>query len=463
MKGVGKMKKRMRNAMNKRWSKLAPAVALALIIASCSAGATPPPAPPPTATAMPATPAVQAVAEPAEVAAVKLTYISQTVEWNEAFHNEAEKKLIEQFEGAYPGISLTVGAKQDLWTHQFLENNSHPPDIIADTFETFPAIRRGMILDISDIWQDQDLVRAFPADFKALGEWNGKQYYLPVFTSWTAVYYNKELFARYGLQPPQTWAEFLAASDTLVAQGVTPVALGWFELSPATLWIDYLDLRLNGPEFHTKLVRGEQRYDDPGVRKVFEAWKALSARNYFSKNAASMRMPDSVNEVLAGKAAMVLADSTDIGRLPAQDQAKLDFFPFPIMDTAVPLGEVGMPCGYVIPAKSQHPEEAMAFVHYVASLEGQTALMQRAAPNVGILPVNRQVDPASLSDNAKRGLALVQEAKHFGIPYISTWATAGNYFNTGYATLPRFFRDPDKNLDNTLVDLEKFRQRAFKQ
>ena len=175
-----------------------------------------------------------------------------------------------------------------------------------------------------------------------------------------------------------------------------------------------------------------------------------------------MQMPDSLNEVLAGKAGMVLADSADIGRLPAQDQAKLDFFPFPVMDTAVPLGEVGMPCGYIIPARSQHPEEAMAFLHYAASLEGQTAVMQRVAPNIGILPVNRQVDTANLSDNAKRGLALIQKAKHFGMPYVSTWVTGGDYLNTGAATLPKFFRAPDKNLDSTLAALEKFRQQAFK-
>jgi ABC-type glycerol-3-phosphate transport system substrate-binding protein len=418
--------------MNKRWSKLALIIALALIVAGCGAAATPPPAPPPTVTAT-----VQAVAEPAKVETVKLTYISQAVWWSAEFYNTAEKKLFEQFEDTHPGISLAIGPTHQAFAHSFLETDAQAPDIIADTFETFPAIRRGMILDISDIWQDQDLAQAFPADFKALGEWNGKQYYLPVFTSWTAVYYNKELFAHYGLQPPQTWAEFLATSDTLLAQGVTPVALGWFELSPATLWIDYLDLRLNGPDFHTKLVQGEQRYDDPGVRKVFEAWKALSAKNYFSKNAAAMRMPESINEVLAGKAAMVLANSTDIGRLPAQDRAKLDFFPFPIMDPAVPLGEVGMSCGYVIPIRSQHPKEAMAFVHYMASLEGQTALMQRVAPDAGILPVNRLVDTANLADSAKRGLALVQKADHFGMPYISTWIATGDYFNTASATLPK--------------------------
>jgi hypothetical protein len=58
----------------------------------------------------------------------------------------------------------------------------------------------------------------------------------------------------------------------------------------------------------------------------------------------------------------------------------------------------------------------MAFVHYMASLEGQTTLMQRLPPNVGILPANRQVDPANLSDTAKRGLALVQKANHLGMP-----------------------------------------------
>jgi ABC-type glycerol-3-phosphate transport system substrate-binding protein len=176
--------------MHKPWTKLAPVVALALIIASCGAAATPPPAPLPSAQppsgAVTAT--VQAVAEPAKVETVKLTYISQAVWWSAEFYNTAEKQLFKQFEDTHPGISLAIGPTQSAFAHVFLENNAKPPDIIADTFETFPAIRRGMILDISDIWQDQDLAKAFPADLRALGEWDGKQYYMPIFTSWTAIY-----------------------------------------------------------------------------------------------------------------------------------------------------------------------------------------------------------------------------------------------------------------------------------
>jgi hypothetical protein len=95
----------------------------------------------------------------------------------------------------------------------------------------------------------------------------------------------------------------------------------------------------------------------------------------------------------------------------------------------------------------------------VVSLEGQTALMQSMAPDVGILPVNRQVDTANLSDTARRGLALVQRADHFGMPYISTWVAAG-YPNAGTTALLKYFRDPDKNLDSALTDLEKLRQQA---
>lgn len=45
-----------------------------------------------------------------------------------------------------------------------------------------------------------------------------KHYY----AEYVTVYYNKELFAKYGVQVPTTLAEFEAVLDTFVAAGVTP-------------------------------------------------------------------------------------------------------------------------------------------------------------------------------------------------------------------------------------------------
>ena len=56
--------------------------------------------------------------------------------------------------------------------------------------------------------------------------------------------------------------------------------------APWTLaaWFDYLNLRLNGIEFHQRLLRGEERFIDERVRRVFAYWKLLLEKKTFMSN-----------------------------------------------------------------------------------------------------------------------------------------------------------------------------------
>jgi multiple sugar transport system substrate-binding protein/raffinose/stachyose/melibiose transport system substrate-binding protein len=399
-------------------------------------------------------------AEPAEVAEpVELTYVSGMVYTSDTLYNEVERELIDQFETAHPHIEISHGVAGD-FPGEYLAD-VQPPDLIADTYFSLPFIDQGLVLDVSDIWLRPEMENAYPASFKALGAWDGKQYYLPIFYAWTAVYYNKEVFNRYNLTPPTTWDEFITVSDTLMSNGITPIALGTHNYDPvgAFYWVDYLNLRLNGPEFHAEFVRGQHPYEDSRIVDVFETWKYLFDNGYFSEKARSMRLADSLNEVLEEKAGMILTSSIDVGQLPDKLQSKLDFFPFPVIDPEVPIGEVGITFGYVIPADAQHPEEAIEFLAYAASVEGQTAQAQQFSPNAGVLPVNLEVDAADLSPTTRQGLELIRKADHVGQPYISSWVP-GALWNAAYSVFSKFFRNQD-NLETVLNEMEKTRQETF--
>ena len=93
--------------------------------------------------------------------------------------------------------------------------------------------------------------------------------------------YNKDLFAKYGLSEPQTWEEFLLICEKLKSQGITPIVLGSKDDWPVAGWFDYLNLRLNGLDFHQQLTRGEVSYLDVRVRNVFSHLGQLVDANYF--------------------------------------------------------------------------------------------------------------------------------------------------------------------------------------
>ena len=408
-----------------------------------------------------------APATPTAVPRVKVSYLAFSD--GTALADPLDQKLTDRFEAAHPGIEIDRSSAVVFQTP--LENHlaaSSPPDIMATPADylALSAIDQGLILELSDMWRRLNLGNAYPANFQAWRERDGKQYFLPVGYTWTAIYYNKRIFDRYALKPPKTWAEFLVVCDTLLDNGVPPIALGWYDFTGATWWFDYLDLRLNGPQFHADLVRGQVRYDDPRVKKVFETWKDLLDGGYFTKGGDARTFLQSFALVQDGKAAMILSDSSEAGGLPKEFQDELDFFAFPIIDSGVPLGEVTRAFGYAVPAKAPHASLAIELLDYMVSVDVQTALAQQSAQNRGVLPIQRGVEAAALTPQAKQGLALANGAHHIGLQYISSFGAAGAPTGGGrlgysaYYAFNKFLKDTN-NLDSSLAALEESRQKAF--
>lgn len=401
------------------------------------------------------------IAHPTAVESVELTYVS--LYYGTPPSGGVEQVLIDQFEADHPSVevlhsSLTLDGL-DTSLEEYLTTS--PPDVIAVPidYSVYSAIDRGLILDTSDIWVESELDDAYPANFRTLVEYGGRRYFLPAAYAWTAVYYNQQIFHQYGLEPPDTWDEFLAVSDTLLAYDIVPISLGWYDLIGATWWIDYLDMRLNGPEFHARFVQGEVPYDDPRVREVFETWKYLSDNGYFEEGAKTLRLTESLNLVHEGKAAMVLCDSASVGDLPQSFRQELDFFPFPTIDPDVPVGEVVLMSGYIVPASAPHRAEAVEFLDYLGSVETQTVTAQQYGQEAGVLPVHRGVETRDFAPAAKQGLALIQGADHVGQPYISSFVPE-KLGEMAWVGISQFLRDTEE-LESALDALEEARQAAF--
>ncbi|MCX6045157.1 MAG: ABC transporter substrate-binding protein, partial [Chloroflexi bacterium] len=262
------------------------------------------------------------------------------------------------------------------------------------------------------------------ANLRPLSERNGKQYFLPIGYSWNAIYYNKQVFAQYNLQPPQTWDEFMQVCDALLANGVTPLALSGRNSFMASLWIDYLDMRLNGPDFHRQLAAGETDYEDAKVRAVFELWHSLIAKGYFLEDSRNLQSLSSLLAIIRGdngqlgnqKAAMTLSGPFFLNELPEKFRSELDFFPFPALDPTLPAGEVVFSLGYMVPANAPHRQEALTFLTYLGSAPAQAILVQNA-PNGLYAPAQAPAKANDLPATMQQGMQLVQNAKVVDTPY----------------------------------------------
>lgn len=372
---------------------------------------------------------------------------------------KADEELVKMFMAENPNIQVTHSTVAHEDFKQAIRaylTSSQPPDVMtwfAGNRARF-FIDKGQILDISDVWAGEGWNEAYPKGFQALSTVDGKQYFVPTSYYWWAVYYNKNIFAQYDLEPPETWDEFLAVCETLKSNGIIPIVSGTKFAWPAAAWFDYLNMRTNGPEFHINLMLGTEKYDDPRVKKTFENWAVLLDNGYFIENSASYDWQEVIPFMLREEAAMYLMGQFVMDSIPDENKADYDFFRFPIIDPAIPIGEDAPTDGYFAAANAPNPAAAKAFLAFLGSKEAQTYV----ANELKRLPTNLEVDTSAFDEASKKGMALLQGADYIAQFYDRD--TTPEMAEKGMAAFQEFWNDTTQ-IDSILADLEKERALIF--
>ena len=268
--------------------------------------------------------------------------------------------------------------------------SENPPDVISGNIVGVMReyVDQGLIADISDLWQEQGWDDAFPASLKEMVTFDGKQYFVPQAIQFNGIFYRQDIFAEASLEVPNTWDELLATCDALNEHGVTPITITAAQWPPPIgFWFSHINMGLNGPDFHDRLMRGQERYDDPRVREVFTYWLQLFDHNCFAEDSAQNNYNAAMTEFAAGEAAMYAHGTWLYQFYPADQADQLGFFRFPIIDPEQPLGELVPMFGAFMPANAANPEEARAFLAYLGSVESQQSnfdALGRMASHVGV-------------------------------------------------------------------------------
>ena len=318
-------------------------------------------------------------------------------------------------------------------------------------------IDRGLIADISDVFAEYGFNEAYAPGFVALATVDGNQYFLPTSYYWWAVYYRPSIFEQAGItEVPETWDDFLAACDTLNAAGITPITIGTRYPWTAAAWFDYLNMRVNGPEFHIDLMLLKESYTDERVKAVFEYWQQLFDHNCFIEDAAAYAWQDAVSPMAEGTAAMYLMGQFIVDSYPDELEEDLDFFRFPIIDPDVPIGEDAPTDGYFLAAGARNLEGGKEFLAYIGSQE----IQQKAFDELGRLPTRVDVDVSGASPATQKGIELIQTADYVAQFYDRD--TTAPMAEAGLDGFSRFWSDPS-SIDQILEDLEAERLRILEE
>jgi xylobiose transport system substrate-binding protein len=187
------------------------------------------------------------------------------------------------------------------------------------------------------------------------------------------LFYNKKVFTKAGVQPPETWSDLTDLVKVFKRKGITPFALAgsgtssWTEL----MWVEYLVDRLAGPELFQKIQSGDwTQWKDPAVLKTAQMIRDLVDSGAFGKSFGSVNYGAGGTSTLLskGKAAMVLMGSWEYAVQQGADAdfAKngLGYVPFPSVEGGKgnPNNIVGNPTNYISVTTSAPEKTAAAFL-----------------------------------------------------------------------------------------------------
>jgi multiple sugar transport system substrate-binding protein len=302
---------------------------------------------------------------------------------------------------------------------------------------------KGLLLDLSDIWRTMGnyspALRAMSTDK------TGKQVFVPTDYYWWGMFYRKSNFARWGVRPAATWDEFVTLCQTLKAKGVAPIGMGAGGNTPwvASAWFDYLDIRLNGAQYHRDLLAGRSSFTDRRVRNVFARWQQVLP--YFDPQSTAIPFQDATTSLLQSRTGMMLIGTFFADAAPKDVLDDIDFFQFPIIDPAMPVVEEGPTDGLFASKRSAHVNGTKDFLTYMATAPAQELYVKSSSGTV--IPANPDAKDA--------GTALVAKGKAM----LAKAADLTQFFNrdssdalqpTADAALTQFFDKPDQ-LDSILA------------
>jgi multiple sugar transport system substrate-binding protein len=316
--------------------------------------------------------------------------------------------------------------------------------------------RKGFLLDVSDLWTGDGACAGFSPALKELSTGSdGKQIFVPTNYSWWGLFYRKSAFAQWGVQPAQTWDEFIALCKTLKGKGVAPLTMGTGSTAwVASGWFDYLNLRINGPTFHRELLAGKHSFDGPEVKQVMEHYRELLP--YFDPKGRSYSWQDAVTPLVNKKAAMYLMGAYITLSVPKNALDDIDFFRVPSINTSVPLAEEAPTDGFFASAKSKNPQGAKDLLSYLASPAAQQQFISLS--NSSNLPTSAKVDTSGFSPLVQKGIKLLEETD--AITQFFNRDSSDALQTTADTALTKFLDSPN-DVNSILASWQSAAQKVF--
>ena len=314
-----------------------------------------------------------------------------TVSFWHSFNNragEALEEIIANYEAANPDVDIQgeyVGNYNDIVARlqAAIPANRAPAAVILEVTRYGLFADGGVLVDLTPYFEADPLKDELYDYAREIGVIGDKNYIVPFNSSTPVLYYNKDIFARAGIEGEPdlgTFDEILKAArtitETLGSEGITGIAApGQFARWGLVM--------ANGSDLIDSMT-GEILLDDPKTIEAYE-WMASLVDEHKVASADGVTEEDNGRDAfLAGKVGIMMNSTGNyVGAREALGD-NLGVLPMPCNpDCSVPIGGAGI--GILASAPQDVQDAAYDFVSYAASAEANAIWFAAT----GYLPINK--------------------------------------------------------------------------
>ena len=314
---------------------------------------------------------------------------------------QALAALIRRYEARRPGVRVRTEAlpsssdEQHLFYVINLRGGSRDFDVFAlDVIWVAEFARAGWLADMTSVFPPAEQREFFDGPTQA-ARWRERVYAVPWFMDAGLLYYRKDLLARHGFAPPQTWEQLARAARAISAREPGVHGFVWQGKQ-------YEGLVCNGLEYMWSaggevLRAGRVALDSPANRRALGFMRSLLAEGV-SPDLVLTATEEPARRIFGSGRAVFMRNwpyAWTLFQQPASPvKGRVGIAPLPHFAgqrSAATLG--GWQLG--VNRHSRHVEEARAFVRFMTSAQAQ----RRLARDYGLNPARRAPyrDPALLA------------------------------------------------------------------
>ena len=354
---------------------------------------------------------------------------------------KAYRTLIDAYEQEHPDADVQLveaSDRTDLISRLSTSiAGGSPPDLFLINYRFYgqfaakDAIEpvEGRVKD-SDAFEAEDF---YPQALEAF-RWQGEQLCLPQNASSLVVYYNRDLFKRYGVQEPRagwTWGEFVDAASALTrdakgnvvkgteSEGTSKVAVYGLGVEPAVIRVAPFVWSNGGEIVDDETLPTRFTFDTPAARRALEDFLALRSVNGVVPTDEEVEAEDDEARFANGRLAMLLESRRVTPTFRTIDAFDWDVAPLPVHQQ--PAGILHSDA-YCMTAGSKHKDAAWRFMEFALGRQGQEIVAKTGRTVPSLIAVSRSdafLDPSQRPKNSQVFLDVLPTLRH--VPSISTW------------------------------------------